>query len=93
MTNEMLACVVAAKVDKAMRENEDGIVKGLADGLASDDYVDPVMAQIVVKAMRLSAQISAQVAIRFMELYADIELPADGAPLLRLSTNDDRETT
>lgn len=84
MTNGILASIVADGVEKAMKSCEDTITEELADGLGPDDYVDPVAALMIIKSMRLTAQMTAQLTIRILEAHGCIKLPPDGDPVMYL---------
>lgn len=84
MTNQELAAVVSENVEKILLDNEGDIAKSLAAGFEPEDYVDPISARLVVKSMRLTAQIAAQITIRLLEAFGCVELPPDAPPDLRL---------
>lgn len=84
MTDKELARIVAEGVEEALTNNESNITKGLAAGLAEDDRVDPITVLLIIKSMRLTAQITAQITIRLLEAFGSIDLPPDAPPDLRI---------
>ena len=82
MTDEMLSKLVSEQLDSVLERNHDVISRELSSCVDDGDYVDPVAARMVAKAIRLSSHISVQLIIKILEEVGVMHLPPDGTPIL-----------
>ena len=81
MTDKLLGDMIKTELDRAIQENADSISKQF---VACSPNRTEETALLLTKAISISAQLSVQYVIRFLENYGLLDLPEDGQPLLQL---------
>lgn len=81
MTDKILADMIKSEIDRAIQENAEEISRQF---LKSDPGITPKTVSALTAAISISAQLSVQYVIRFLENSGLLALPEDGQPLLRL---------
>lgn len=83
MTNEILSAIVSDYMNRQLGSDEQEIVNALHSVLPNGKSIDPDLEKLLIATVNISAQVSAQFTIRFLEETGLLSLPADGTPILR----------
>ena len=85
MDDKLLGDMIKAELDREILSNSDLISSRF---LSCDPNITDRTAALLAAAISISAQLSAQYVIRFLENNGLLALPEDGQPLLQLLTDE-----
>lgn len=88
MTNEILSGIISDYMNRQLENDEEEIVKALHSVLPNGKNIEPDLEKLLIATVNISAQVSAQFTIRFLEQAGLLSLPADGTPILQLLDED-----
>ena len=83
MTDEMLAQMLSDEVSQHMAVNREEILRALRSVCRQGETLDPKMERLLLTAIHISTQFSAQIITRNLEIAGVVILPPDGEPLIR----------
>lgn len=88
MTNEILSGIVSDCINRQLENDEQEIVRALHSVLLNGKNIEPDLEKLLIATVNISAQVSVQLTIRFLEEAGLLSLPADGTPILQLLDED-----
>ncbi len=88
MTNEILSGIISDCMNRQLGNDEQEIVRALHSVLPNGKNIEPDLEKLLIATVNISAQVSIQFTIRFLEETGLLTLPADGTPILQLLDED-----